>query len=39
MSADKLADPYLTWAEDQGVPIIQDFGIDIRKVPVKHWPR
>jgi mannose-6-phosphate isomerase-like protein (cupin superfamily) len=39
MSADKLADPYLTWAKDQGVPIIQDFGIDIRKVPVKHWPR
>jgi uncharacterized RmlC-like cupin family protein len=34
-----LCDPYLDWANAQGVPIIEDFGIDIRKVPVAPWPR
>ena len=34
-----LADPYLDWADAQGVPIVQDFGIDIRKVPVAPWAR
>ena len=34
-----LVDPYLDWARAQGVPIVEDFGIDIRKVPVAPWPR
>ena len=35
----KLPDPYLDWARGQGVPIVEDFGIDIRKVPVAPWDR
>src|SRR5215469_9243481 len=33
------SDPYLDWARGEGVPIVEDFGIDIRKVPVAAWPR
>ncbi len=32
-----LRDPYLEWAGRQGVPIIEDFCIDIRKIPVAPW--
>ena len=32
-------DSYMEWARAQNVPIINDFGIDIRKVPVKRWDR
>jgi quercetin dioxygenase-like cupin family protein len=39
MPSIKLPDPYLDWARGEGVPIVEDFGIDIRKVPVKHWDR
>jgi cupin superfamily acireductone dioxygenase involved in methionine salvage len=34
-----LLDPYLTWAENEGVPIMEDFGVDLLKVPTGHWPR
>jgi len=34
-----LLDPYLAWAEGEGVPITEDFGIDLTKVPVKPWAR
>jgi mannose-6-phosphate isomerase-like protein (cupin superfamily) len=34
-----LLDPYLAWAEREGVPIIEDFGIDLLKVPTAPWPR
>src|SRR5207237_10180158 len=34
-----LLDPYLTWAEKEGVPIVEDFGIDLLKVPTAPWPR
>jgi uncharacterized RmlC-like cupin family protein len=34
-----LLDPYQTWAENEGVPISEDFGIDLLKAPVAHWPR
>jgi len=34
-----LLDPYLAWAEKEGVPVTEDFGIDLLKVPVKPWPR
>jgi mannose-6-phosphate isomerase-like protein (cupin superfamily) len=29
----------MEWVSRQGVPVVEDFGIDIRKVPVKPWPR
>ena len=34
-----LLDPYLTWTEKEGVPVTEDFGIDLFKMPVKPWPR
>jgi len=34
-----LPDAYLDWVHKQGVPIIEDFGIDIRTVPVAPWAR
>ena len=35
----ELPDPYMEWARAQGIPIIEDFGIDIREVPVAKWDR
>ena len=32
-------DSYMEWAVAQGVPIVTDFGIDIRKAPVAYWAR
>jgi hypothetical protein len=34
-----LLDPYVTWADNEGVPITEDFGIDLLKVPTGPWPR
>ncbi|HWP27512.1 MAG TPA: hypothetical protein VNL39_14330 [Xanthobacteraceae bacterium] len=34
-----LLDPYLSWAEGEGVPIIEDFGVDLLKVATGPWPR
>ena len=34
-----LADPFLDWAEGEGVPIIEDFGIHLPDVAVKKWDR
>jgi uncharacterized RmlC-like cupin family protein len=34
-----LLDPYATWAEREGVPIVEDFGVDLLKVPTAPWPR
>jgi mannose-6-phosphate isomerase-like protein (cupin superfamily) len=34
-----LLDPYVTWAENEAVPITEDFGIDLLKVPTAAWPR
>ena len=34
-----LLDPYAAWAEKEGVPITEDFGIDLLKVPTASWPR
>jgi hypothetical protein len=36
---DTMRDPYLEWVARQDVPVVEDFGIDIRKVPVKPWAR
>jgi mannose-6-phosphate isomerase-like protein (cupin superfamily) len=34
-----LLDPYLAWTEREGVPVIEDFGIDLLTMPTAHWPR
>jgi hypothetical protein len=34
-----LLDPYGTWAEKEGVPIVEDFGVDLLAVPTAPWPR
>jgi hypothetical protein len=34
-----LLDPYLAWTEQEGVPVIEDFGIDLLKLPTAPWPR
>jgi hypothetical protein len=33
-----LLDPYLDWAEAQGIPIHEDFGIDLLAVETGDWP-
>src|SRR4051812_10452389 len=39
LNSDTSRDPYMEWVARQGVPIVEDFGIDIRKVPVAPWAR
>ena len=34
-----LSDPFLDWCEGEGVPIVEDFGIDLPKIDVKPWAR
>jgi cupin superfamily acireductone dioxygenase involved in methionine salvage len=34
-----LLDPYATWAQQEGVPIVEDFGVDLLGVPTAPWPR
>ncbi|MFQ6016965.1 MAG: hypothetical protein ACE5KF_02110 [Kiloniellaceae bacterium] len=34
-----LLDPYRDWAEAEGVPVAEDFGVDLRKVETQPWPR
>src|ERR1700736_6434838 len=34
-----LLDPYGAWAAQEGVPIVEDFGVDLIKVPTAPWPR
>src|ERR1700720_987698 len=34
-----LLDPYAGWAANEGVPITEDFGVDLRTVPTAHWAR
>ena len=34
-----LLDPYVDWAEREGVPIIEDFGIDLLTIETGPWPR
>jgi oxalate decarboxylase/phosphoglucose isomerase-like protein (cupin superfamily) len=38
-SSSYARDPYLDWAKAQGVPIVEDFCVDIRTVPVAPWAR
>lgn len=34
-----LTDPYLEWASEQGVPVVEDFGVDLLDVQTKPWDR
>ncbi len=34
-----LLDPYAAWAVKEGVPITEDFGVDLLEVPTAPWPR
>ena len=34
-----LRDPYLEWARGEGVPIVEDFGVDLWTVETKPWAR
>ena len=34
-----LLDPYAAWAVNENVPITEDFGVDLLKVPTAPWPR
>ena len=34
-----LLDPYIAWTEKEGVPVTEDFGVDLLKCPTGHWPR
>ena len=34
-----LFDPYLDWTEGEGLPVVEDFGVDLGKVETKHWAR
>ena len=34
-----LLDLYAAWAENEGVPITEDFGVDLLEVPTAPWPR
>jgi quercetin dioxygenase-like cupin family protein len=32
-------DPYLDWVQAEGIPVTEDYGIDLFKVPTAVWPR
>ena len=32
-------DPYLEWVNAEGIPVVEDVGIDLFEVPVKPWNR
>jgi mannose-6-phosphate isomerase-like protein (cupin superfamily) len=34
-----LVDPYLEWADGEGVPVLQDFGVDLLAAETKPWAR
>ena len=34
-----LLDPYGAWAAAEGVPVIEDFGVDLLKTATATWPR
>ena len=34
-----LFDPYLDWAGKEGIPIVEDFGVDLLKVETAPWGR
>jgi mannose-6-phosphate isomerase-like protein (cupin superfamily) len=34
-----LFDPYLDWTQQEGIPTVEDFGVDLNKVETKPWAR
>jgi quercetin dioxygenase-like cupin family protein len=34
-----LVDPYLEWAEGEGVPVLEDFGVDLLTADTSPWAR
>jgi hypothetical protein len=34
-----MVDPYLDWARNEGVPIHEDFGLDLLTAETRAWPR
>ena len=34
-----LLDPYVDWAAGEGVPVIEDFAVDLLAAQTKSWPR
>ena len=34
-----LRDPYLEWTAREGVPIVEEFGVDLHRVETRLWPR
>jgi len=34
-----LHDPYLDWTRREGVPVVEDFGVDLHAVETGVWPR
>jgi mannose-6-phosphate isomerase-like protein (cupin superfamily) len=34
-----LVDPYLEWADGEGVPVLEDFGVDLLAAETAPWPR
>ena len=34
-----LCDPYLDWAEAEGIPLVEDFGVDLKAVETRRWAR
>lgn len=34
-----LCDPYLDWAEAEGIPMVEDFGVNLNEVETRTWAR
>jgi hypothetical protein len=34
-----LIDPYLEWAKEENIPMIDDFGVDLLTVEIEPWAR
>lgn len=34
-----MVDPYLEWLKKEGLPVTEDFGVDLFQVQTKPWPR
>ncbi|MFL6930326.1 MAG: hypothetical protein ACJ8FK_10475, partial [Xanthobacteraceae bacterium] len=32
-------DPYLDWVKQEGLPVTEDYGVDLFQVPTADWPR
>jgi hypothetical protein len=38
-AAPAIRDPYMQWCARLGMPVVEDFGLDIRKVSAAPWAR